>query len=107
MAVLSWMAIEHVFTFKSTHADIITAYLLFITALLVFKLMHLQQTRPERFVVFFLAGIAVKLLAHIIFLLVLALSDGSTLFADVIYFLSLYMIYTLISIYVLYRGVAE
>lgn len=105
-AVVAWLTIENNHVPKPVHSEVITIYLFLVTALLVFNLMRLQQSRPERFVVFFLAGMAIKLLAHTVFLLLLALSDDSTLFADVVYFLSLYMIYTLISIYVLYRGVA-
>jgi hypothetical protein len=106
-AGLAWVAITSNDIPKPVHAEIITAYLFLVTALMVFNLMRLQQHRPGRFVVFFLAGLAVKLLAHIVFLLFLAISDSSTLFADVVYFLSLYLVYTLISVYALYRSVAE
>lgn len=107
IAGLVWVALEKKFIPKPVHAKLITTYLFLVTALLVFNLMRLQRQKPDRFVIFFLAGLAVKLLAHTTFLLFLALSDDSTLFADVVYFLSLYLVYTLISIYTLYRGIAE
>jgi hypothetical protein len=89
---------------QPVHYSIITLYLFFITAALGYKLMRLQHTRPEKFVTFFLASMAIKLLGHITFLLALALANRATLFADAVYFICLYGVFTAISMAALYKG---
>ncbi len=71
----------------------------------MFKLMRLHHARPDKFVVYFLTAVGVKLTGHLIFLGVLIASFRSAVVPDVIYFISLYVAYTMISLFALYRQV--
>ncbi|MCS6973328.1 MAG: hypothetical protein N2044_04360 [Cyclobacteriaceae bacterium] len=107
VAGAAWFAVEYSVVPRPSYFKIITAYLFLIMAVWVNSLIRVRQKQPERFVVFFLGTLVIKLLAHLGFLLVLALSDSSTLFEDVVYFIVLYLIYTLMSISLLYRFVQK
>ncbi|GIV37704.1 MAG: hypothetical protein KatS3mg032_2083 [Cyclobacteriaceae bacterium] len=98
-----WLA-ENLWVARPAHSRTITAYLFVMTIALEYYLMRLQRTHPAKFVVFIPAAMAVKLAGHVVFMLVLALTDSSAIFYDAVYFISLYMVCTVIGVITLYRG---
>ncbi|HEX5171166.1 MAG TPA: hypothetical protein VFW11_18445 [Cyclobacteriaceae bacterium] len=76
-------------------------FLLFITTLIIF--FKLIQIKENAFVQFYLLSMAIKILAYVSFNLAVILSDKKGASSNVLFFMIVYILFTILEIAFLYR----
>ena len=75
------------------------------TAALYYYLLKIREEKPDLFVQFYLLTIAVKLLAYGAYLGVVIWEDASGAAANVVFFMSVYVLFTVLEVVFLFQRV--
>lgn len=90
---------------QPSHASQILLFVFITTSVLFFYLVRSKTNRPESFVPFYLLTIAIKLVAYAGFMIFVILKNRGGAAANVVFFMIVYFLFTLVEVAFLYRSV--